>query len=463
MRREPAPDVPGIDAIGLIDEIERPRMQAYVARMHARFPILERARHPLLRGGAWTFVGQLGAQSIALAANAVVGRVLGSIGFGLYSLAQNMGSTAATVAGYAPALVGTRAAAAARSSRAEARDATRRTLRTAFFVGILAAGILVALSPRYTRLIAQSREALVVFGVASVLTLPLIWLATCGALLAGLGAFRLFAIGRIIAAPFSAALTVVGALAFGVPGALLGLLLGTGVIAAVAHARVRRAIELVPNNGAATARRRTADDRLLLPAALSSAASAPVIWICQTLLATRGGVSSVAVIGASIVWGQALLLVPTSLNQALLAELAHAATSPSGSARRVFLLGWNTAVMSTVALLPLIVLAAPIILRAYGFQDTSTTLAFRLVVSAYAIQGVTGAAIKVLESYGRIWLQLALNLVWAAVFIGLVLLWRTNGAVGFGRAAVAAFLVHGTLIHLFAFHFVAARTHNSHG
>ena len=168
-------------------------------------------------------------------------------------------------------------------------------------------------------------------------------------------------------------------------------------------------------------------------------------------------------IGASLVWGQALLLVPTSLNQALLAELAHAATSPSGSARRVFLLGWNTAIISIGALLPLIVLAAPIILRVYGFQDASTTLAFRLVVSAYAIQGVTGAAIKVLESYGHIWLQLALNLVWAAVFIGLLLIWRANGAVGFGYAALCAFVLHGTLVHVFAFRFLTPHTHDARG
>ena len=460
MSHDSVPEVSGIDAsvIRLVEEIEQP----YVARLHARFPILMRANHPLLRGGAWTFVGQLGAQSIALAANAIVGRVLGSAGFGLYSLAQNMGNTAATVAGYAPALVGTRAAAAARASRSEANDAARRTLRTAFFVALAATAILVAWSPRYAKLIEQSREALVVFGVASTLTLPLIWLSTCGALLAGFGAFRLFAVGRIISAPFAAALTVAGALILGAPGALLGLLLGTAIIAAVAHARVRRAIGLVPEGDATAARSRTAGDSLLLPAALSSAASAPVIWICQTLLATRGGISSVAVIGASIVWGQALLLVPTSLNQALLAELAHAMTAPPGSARRVFLLGWNTAIVSIFGLLPLILLGAPVIMRLYGFQDASTTLAFRLVVSAYAIQGVTGAAIKVLESYGRIWIQLALNLVWAGVFIGLVLLWRSNGAVGFGTAAVTAFLIHGTLVHLFAFHFLPPSTHDAH-
>ena len=168
-------------------------------------------------------------------------------------------------------------------------------------------------------------------------------------------------------------------------------------------------------------------------------------------------------VGASLVWGQALLLVPTSLNQALLAELAHAATASSDSARRVFLLGWKTAMLSIVALLPLIILAAPIILRLYGFQNASSTLAFRLVVAAFAIQGVTGAAIKVLESYGRIWIQLALNLVWAAVFIGLLLLWRADGAVGFGYAALAAFLVHGTLVHAFAFKLLAPRAHDGHG
>jgi hypothetical protein len=219
---------------------------------------------------------------------------------------------------------------------------------------------------------------------------------------------------------------------------------------------------LIPEGDATIARGRMTIDPLLVPAALSSAASAPVIWICQTLLATRGGLSSVAVIGASIVWGTALLLVPTSLNQALLAELAHAMTLPAGAARRVFLLGWNTAMASVLGLLPLIVLAAPLIMRLYGFQGASTTLAFRLVVGAYAVQGVTGSAIKVLESYGRIWTQLALNLVWAGVFIGLVLVWRSNGAVGFGYAALTSFLIHGTLVHLVAFQILSRSTHDGH-
>ena len=161
-------------------------------------------------------------------------------------------------------------------------------MRTAFFVGLVATAILVALSPRYANLIAQSREALVGFGVASTLTLPLIALGTCGALLAGFGAFRLFAIGRIIRAPFAAALTVVGALALGVPGALLGLLLGTVVIAGSPTLGSVARSGLIPKGDTTVARNRTTSDRLLVPAALSSAASAPVIWICQTLLATHG-------------------------------------------------------------------------------------------------------------------------------------------------------------------------------
>lgn len=420
-----------------------------IDRLQARYRAL--ARHPLLTGGAWTFLGQVGAQSAALVANTLVGRVLGPANFGLYSLAQNMSSTAATVAGYAPALVATRGAAVARASRGRARAAVIDALRTTFAVGFAATILLVVFSPTYAQLVGRSTDGANVLEVASLLTLPLVWFAASGGLLAGLGSFRLFALGRLTSAPISAGLTVAGAVVFGLRGAIIGLVAGTCVIATVAHIQLRKAVKSVPLASREPSVAQSVPTKtILLPAALSSIASAPVIWICQTMLAAHGGLASVAVIGAGIVWGQALLLVPTSLNQALLAELSCAVAEDMHAARRVYLLGWAIAASAIVPLLVALLVATPIVLRFYGFDDPGAAHAFRLVVSAYAIQGVTGATVKVLESTGRLWLQLGCNLIWATGFIGLVAAWRGSGALGFGYAAVAAFVVHSLLVHAIA-------------
>jgi O-antigen/teichoic acid export membrane protein len=422
-----------------------------VKSLSIRSSLLSRYSHPLIRGGAWTLLGQVGAQSIALAANTVVARLLGVTNFGLYSLVQTTGSTAAAVAGYGPSVVATRSAAAARQSRSEAEIAARGAQRIGLFAGVVGSALLAALSPWYARVILRSTGALPAMVLGSILTAPLVVFMTSGALLAGFGVFRLLALGRMLSAPIAAILTVAGALTFGTSGAVAGLLLGAAASAVIARLQVRHALRSI----AETQKSREPDSllsrELLLPAVLASIASAPVLWICQTLLAARNGLGSIAIIGAAMMWGQALLLVPASLGQALMAELAHALSIGGDAARRVYWIGWTATAVTTVPLLIGLSLLTPQILRVYGFSDPTAPLAFRLIVAAYALQGVTGAPIRVLEAIGRLWTHLACNLVWATALIGGTWLWRLDGARGFGYAAITAFSLHAALVHLLAY------------
>jgi hypothetical protein len=107
--------------------------------------------------------------------------------------------------------------------------------------------------------------------------------------------------------------------------------------------------------------------------------------------------------------------------------------------------------VTTVPLLVGLSILTPHILRVYGFSDPAAPLAFRLIVAAYALQGMTGPPIKVLEAMGRLWTHLACNLVWATVLIGSAWLWRLDGARGFGYAAMTAFSLHCALVHLLAY------------
>ena len=413
--------------------------------------LVSRSSHPLIRGGAWTLIGQVGAQSIALAANTTVARLLGVTNFGLFSLVQTTANTAAAVAGYGPSLIATRAAAGARQSRSEAEIATRGSLRIGVFAGVVGFALLAALSPWYARVIVRSTGALPALGLGSLLAAPLVVFMTCGALLAGFGAFRLLALGRILSAPIAAILTVAGALTFGTSGAIAGLLLGAVAIAVIARLQVRYALRSIADTQKSCVPASLASRELLLPAVLASIASAPVLWICQTLLAARNGLGSVAIIGAAMMWGQALLLVPASLGQALMAELAHALSIGGDTARRVYWIGWTATAVTTIPLLIGLSILTPHILRVYGFSDPAAPLAFRLIVAAYALQGMTGAPIRVLEAMGRLWTHLASNLVWAAALIGGTWLWRLDGARGFGYAAITAFSLHCALVHLLAY------------
>lgn len=415
-----------------------------------RASLVSRSSHPLIRGGAWTLIGQVGAQSIGLAANTFTARLLGVTSFGLFSLVQTTGSTAATVAGYGPSLVATRDAAGARHSRSEAEVATRNALKIGLFSGVAGSALLIALSPWYARAIVQSAGALRALALGSILAVPLVVLMTCGALLAGFGAFRLLALGRILSAPIAAILTVTGALTFGTSGAIAGALLGAAASALVARLQVRHILPRIADTEKSCVPAALASRELLLPAVLASVASAPVLWICQTLLAARNGLGSVAIIGAAMMWGQALLLVPGSLGQALMAELAHALSIGGDTARRVYWVGWAATTVATVPLLIGLSILTPYILGVYGFSDPAAPLAFRLIVAAYALQGMTGPPIKVFEAIGRLWAHLACNLVWATALIGGTWLWRFDGAVGFGYAALTAFSLHCALVHLLA-------------
>jgi O-antigen/teichoic acid export membrane protein len=422
-----------------------------VKSLAIRASLVSRASHPLIRGGAWTLIGQVGAQSVALAANTTVAHLLGVTNFGLFSLVQTTGNTAAAVAGYGPSLVATRAAAGARLSRSGAEIATRGALRIALFAGAAASALLAALGPWYARVVVRSTGALPALGLGSILAAPLVVFMTCSALLAGFGVFRLLALGRIVSAPIAAILTVAGALTFGTPGAIAGLLLGAVASAVIARFQVRQVLRSIADAPTSCVPASRASRELLLPAVLASIASAPVLWICQTLLAARDGLGSVAIIGAAMIWGQALLLVPASLGQALMAELAHALSIGDDTARRVYRIGWTATVVTTVPLLIGLSILTPYVLRVYGFSDPAAPMAFRAIVAAYALQGVTGAPIKVLEAGGRLWTHLGCNLVWATALIGGTWLWRLDGARGFGYAALTAFSLHCALVHLLAY------------
>jgi len=405
-------------------------------------PVLKR----LLGGAFWTMVGTAATRAISLLTNIVIARLLGKEDFGAYGILNSTLETFALFGGLALGFTMIKYTAEYR-----VRDPVKagRLLSSARTIAYVSAGIIALGLFLFSDQLAASTlnrpdlGGMLEIGAAYMFirTINNIQLGT----LAGFEAFRETARINVITGLLTPLLTFPLVYWMDLTGAVISLV----AVALVSYAYCSRVFKQQCENHGIVVRLLDRSSFNVMPELFSYSIPAfmswiliiPVAWLTQALLANQpSGYSELGLFNAANQWRQFVILIPTMMATVMLAVSADSYADASGGAYRQayrmnMMLTWSYALPAVVLVS---ILGGPLnSLFGENFADAVwlipplITAAFFTVLNTVASSAVTGA--------GRMWVEVALNLIWAVVLIAASLwLVPVHGAMGLAYASLVA-------------------------
>jgi len=395
------------------------------------------------RGVFWSGVGAVVSRLLALGAAIIAARVLGKVAFGELGIIQSTVSMFATFAAFGVGEMATKHIAEYRESSPERAG---RVIAISYLLALLngaAIGVLVlALAPTVAKYCLGAPHLIGIVALSSIALFFQVVNEAQNATLSGLEAFRrrstLQAYGGIVAFPVS----VAGVYFFGLPGAVVALGIGGGVLAALSARGIRKEAELagIPIVWRELRREMAMIWRFNLPVLLSGAVYIPCMWLANIIIVNiPDGYAQMGLFSAADRWRTAIGFLPALLGGVALPMLSSAA---GGSDIRRFrkLLWANVAIATALSLavaLPIAVLA-PWIMRGYGSEFTEGKWVLVILCFSAAIQATYWIIVQSLVSKSRVWALFWTNAGWASLLLGTAWLLRAEGARGLATAYLAA-------------------------
>jgi O-antigen/teichoic acid export membrane protein len=415
-----------------------------------------------LQASIWSLIGTIAAQVAILAGNAIAARILGAETYGAYGLTLSSAAMIATLAAAGVVMVTTRGV--AHRSVSGHPGAVASHIRHCLIVTALlwlACGLaLCACANWFSVNVLHTPQAAQFLWAAVLLGLPLALTQIGYAALAGLKTFRKLAKIRAFTGIFSATLLIASTYAQS-----LFLIIATAVFASAVSSwvgikacldQLRSGPSVQTGDSGARPKPHSLghDDQLsLLPAIATGLIAVPVIWLCQTISSgAGGGLAPFAALTVITMWSQAVLLVPLNIGQPLLPAMVEALASQRNPDRPWKLLIASMGLIAAFAVPASAFLAAisKYLLAFYGPSFAQYAGSFVVLIGVAAIQALNIPALVTIQALGKLWVHFACNFIWAGVFIGLTLAFRSEGVSGYARACLIAFLVHSLLVNCWA-------------
>lgn len=415
-------------------------------RLH-RSPFLTR----LAKGTFWTVCGTALGRVLGLASSMLAARFLTKISFGELGIIQSTVGLFGTFAGLGLGVTATKYVAQWRDTE---RERCGHVVVLILFVALggsllastslgLASGWLAArtlAAPQLTPLLRASCPLVLFTTLQNVYS---------GAL-AGFEAFRAIACLNVVGGVVGAPLVVVGAMEFGLEGAVFGLVVQSAVACLAGHIllvheglKTGTPLSFWPRGAFSKEWLQDAPIlwRFSLPAFLSSTLVGPVNWWCNMLLVNQpNGYGQAALLSAANQWKNLVGFLPLMLSSVLVPMLAHlhAAGRRSDFIKLLKRQMIFSAGLCLCLSLPLMIFSTAV-MRCYGadFRDGVPVLV--LTLGTTAIAALNNLLSRSMQSAGRAWLDLGFSGVWSAALVGvsLVLIPR-YGALGVVVAQAAA-------------------------
>lgn len=404
----------------------------------------------LASGAFWTLLGNVFARTASVVSMVLLARLLGTEQLGALGVVQNTVLTLQTLAGLGLGWAATRYVA-----RYKKTDPAR-VGRIIYFVEVsaLVAGTLCAtamwtgaswlassvLAAPALKTALQIGSAALIVGASG---------AVRSGLLMGFEEFRKLAFFNVASGTFGLVVTLVAGWRFGLTGAVAGMVasqLADWLLLRVLLARVVRQHGIVVSGSAAWAERRMFWD-FGLPAVFGGVVFQASIWLSTVILVNRpGGYAEMGFYNAANQWFSALMFLPLILAQSSVPVLAeYIALRRFDEVRKIF----KGSLGLTVAIVTLAAVAgsalSPLLMGLYGpgFQSKWPTLVLLLLAAALA--SVQAPAAQIISTSGYMWIALAMQLAFAAVFgvtsVGLA----GWGSEGIAMARLLAYLAYAAI------------------
>jgi O-antigen/teichoic acid export membrane protein len=399
------------------------------------------------RGIAWSIIGTVSAQGLALLASFPVARILGVEGYGALGALQSTVATVAILGTPAFGLAATRYVARYCKSDPSFAGRVLGTLTTlAGVTGALAAVLVGVFAHQLAEGALANAQLTGPLRLACVAVFFNLVNATQIGALSGFEAFQAIAGVNIFRGLVTIPALVVGARTAGLSGAMIGTIAiaaGSCVISqwCLRNEASQHGISL---GFGSLFEWWTVVWQFVMPAVVGGVAATGSTWIGNVVLAhAADGYHELGIFNAANQWRVAVSLLPGLFSQTAVPILSTLNAAGDQRERRQLIRLNLLAVLCCTGIPALVIgLGAPLILAGYGplFQNGRMTLSL-LVASTIPASGA-GVVFSFLAATGRMWVGVGLNVLWALVFVASVTFAPGVTSSTLGVAYLASHTVH---------------------
>lgn len=265
--------------------------------------------------------------------------------------------------------------------------------------------------------------------------------------LAGLERYRELGITGVFCGCLYFVACVVGALRWGLPGAVIGLSVSAAVqwiVLRIATFRALRAAGLRPHYAALTEEWPVVT-RWIVPGMLSALTAIPALWLGQAFLAKQSnGFSQLALYSAAYSLMGVVLFLPNVANAVGMSLINNALGGGNDSEyHSAFWLNLRATLLIEILGMALLLLFGPFVLRVYGSSFSAAYFVLVVLLLASVPESMTIALNQVLQSKGLVWTAIAAVNVPrdGTILLGAYLLVPRFGALGLAIAYLLGRLV----------------------
>ncbi|MHC1765347.1 MAG: oligosaccharide flippase family protein [Verrucomicrobiia bacterium] len=378
----------------------------------------------IARGTFWSLAGTVISRALGLAASVVVARLLGKHAFGELGMIQSTVELFSTLAGMGMGLTATKHVAESRVQD-PARSGRILALSRAMAWGggaLMTIGLIACAPWLAGRTLAAPHLTGMIQLAAPLLLLGAINGVQIGAL-NGFEAFQAVARINLVSGLAAFPLTIAGVLLWGLPGVFAASLATAALRCLLCQAALRKvaAVAKVPLAWAGFLQERVVLWRFALPATLSGMVLPPALWAANVLLVNGPfGYGGMATLGAANQWRNLVMFVPNIVMQAVLPVFASSVGEGerSGSFQRTLSLTQGTMVLTAFPVCAALMFFSDWLMRLYWKAGGAESHALILCVFASLVQCLGAATGPALQARSKMWLGVAFNVSWAAVYTG---------------------------------------------
>lgn len=418
----------------------------------------------LLRGSFWSLLGTFASRALGLAAAILAARIIGKAVYGELGIIQSTVGMLGTFAGFGMGTTTTKYVAELREKdpKKAGRIIALSSLVSWGVSLVLMTGLYFAApwlclhtlaAPYLTGYVRISGPLLVLSGVNG---------AQLGAL-SGFEAFKSIARVSSLTGLLNFPFIVGGALLFGLPGIIWGMVFAQAIGCLLnLHALRREANRYgIPISFSSCMNELPVVWRFSAPAVLGSAMISLVNWIAATMLVRRpGGYGEMGSFNAANQWFNALMWLPYVVSGVTLPVLAER-LGAGDKANTIKLLKMSLRI-NVVFVFPVMAigcLLSPFIMRSYGkgFASAWPTLIIVLITAAVlSLEVIVG---ELVAAAGHMWLGFFSNIGWGLIFLCATPFMLKWGAYGLASSRLLAYVVHAAFMggYLIVFMFGAKK------
>jgi len=408
----------------------------------------------LLRGAFWSVLGTVVVRAFSLAAAIIAARLIGKTVYGELGIIQSTVGMLGTLAGFGMSTTASKFVAELRGKDpGKAGRIIALSSFSSWTISLVLAGLLVVLSPwlcEYT--LAAPQIAKYVRLSAPLLVFSAINGAQLGVLL-GFEAFKSIARVNALTGLVNFPLVVSGALFFGLPGIICGMVLAQGIGCLLNLFALRGQAK---DYGIQISYKTCMVEMPILwqfsiPAVLTEIMISAVGWATATALVRQAnGYSEMGAFSAANQWFNAAFWLPMMIGGVVLPMLSERLGADDSHNSGKLL--WLSVKINALVVVPIAVvgsIASPLIMTSYGKGFGNAWPILIVVLITAGVLSVEFPLGQFLSASGRMWLGFTSNVGWAAVFLIANVLLLKWGALGLAVARLLAYFAHAVFMFVY--------------